>query len=157
MVRWYMMRMYRAARIVPSVPTAAMIGYRLHVPASTRNSPTKLPGMGSFVGEFPVLAGTWSRYPIIAAVGTLGTVLAALYILNMYQRTMTGPVTDQTREHITSDATWLERLAIAPVCVLLLALGFCPKPVLDRTEQTAKQAMTTLNVSDPARIVGQGR
>jgi len=32
-----------------------------------------LPGMGSFVGEFLVLAGTWSRYPIIAAVGTLGT------------------------------------------------------------------------------------
>ena len=116
-----------------------------------------LPGMGSFVGEFLVLAGTWSRYPIIAAVGTLGTVLAALYILNMYQRTMTGPVTDQTKEHITSDATWLERLAIAPVILLLLVLGFFPKPVLDLTDQTAKQAMTTLNVSDPAPIVGQGR
>jgi NADH-quinone oxidoreductase subunit M len=116
-----------------------------------------LPGMGSFVGEFLVLAGTWSRYPIIAAVGTLGTVLAALYILIMYQRTMTGPVTEQTKEHITSDATWLERLAIAPVILLLLVLGFFPKPVLDLANETAKQSMTTLNVSDPAPTVGQGR
>ncbi len=116
-----------------------------------------LPGMGSFVGEFLVLAGTWSRYPVIAAVGTLGTVLAALYILIMYQRTMTGPVTEQTREHVTSDATWLERLALAPVIVALLVLGFFPKPVLDITDQTAKQSMTTLNVSDPAPTVGQGR
>ncbi len=116
-----------------------------------------LPGMGSFVGEFLVLAGTWSRYPIIAAVGTLGTVLAALYILIMYQRTMTGPVTDQTREHFTGDATWRERLAVAPVILALLVLGFFPKPVLDITDQVAKQAMTTLNVSDPAPIVGQGR
>ena len=116
-----------------------------------------LPGMGSFVGEFLVLAGTWSRYPIIAAVGTLGTVLAALYILIMYQRTMTGPVTDQTREHFTGDATWRERLAVAPVILALLVLGFFPKPVLDLTDQVAKQAMTTLNVSDPAPIVGQGR
>ncbi|HSN11949.1 MAG TPA: NADH-quinone oxidoreductase subunit M, partial [Propionibacteriaceae bacterium] len=87
-----------------------------------------LPGMGSFVGEFLVLAGTWSRYPVIAAVGTLGTVLAALYILIMYQRTMTGPVTEQTKEHVTSDATWLERLALAPVILALLVLGFFPKP-----------------------------
>jgi NADH-quinone oxidoreductase subunit M len=116
-----------------------------------------LPGMGSFVGEFLVLAGTWSRYPIIAAVGTLGTVLAALYILIMYQRTMTGPVTDQTKEHITSDATWRERLAIAPVILALLVLGFFPKPVLDITDQTARATMTTLNVSDPAPTVGQGR
>jgi NADH-quinone oxidoreductase subunit M len=116
-----------------------------------------LPGMGSFVGEFLVLAGTWSRYPVIAAVGTLGTVLAALYILIMYQRTMTGPVTEATREHITSDASWRERLAIAPVILALLVLGFFPKPVLDITDQTAKQAMTTLNVSDPAPTAGQGR
>jgi NADH-quinone oxidoreductase subunit M len=116
-----------------------------------------LPGMGSFVGEFLVLAGTWSRYPIIAAVGTLGTVLAALYILIMYQRTMTGPVTDQTREHITSDASWRERLAIAPVILALLVLGFFPKPVLDLSNQVAKTTMTTLNVSDPAPTVGQGR
>jgi NADH-quinone oxidoreductase subunit M len=82
-------------------------------------------------------------------------VLAALYILIMYQRVMTGPVTDQTREHITTDATWLERLAVAPVIVLLLLVGFFPKPVLDLSDETAKQTMTTMNISDPAPAAGK--
>ncbi len=114
-----------------------------------------LPGMGSFVGEFLVLAGTWSRYPVIAAIAATGMVLAALYILIMYQRTMTGPVTEQTEKHITTDASWLERLAVAPVIVLLLLTGFFPKPVLDQTDQTAKQTMTTMNISDPVPAAGK--
>lgn len=114
-----------------------------------------LPGMGSFVGEFLVLAGTWSRYPVVAAVATLGMVLAALYILIMYQRTMTGPATEQTTQHITTDASWAERLAVAPVIVLLLLTGFFPKPVLDLSDQTAKQSMTTMNISDPVPAAGK--
>jgi NADH-quinone oxidoreductase subunit M len=114
-----------------------------------------LPGMGSFVGEFLVLAGTWSRYPVIAAIACVGMVLAALYILIMYQRVFTGPVTGQTREHFTGDATWLERLAVAPVIILLLLVGFFPKPVLDLSNQTAKDTMSTMNVSDPVPAAGK--
>ena len=110
---------------------------------------------GTFVGEFLVLAGTWSRYPVVAAVACLGMVLAALYILIMYQRVFTGPVTEATREHFTGDATWLERIAVAPVIVLLLLVGFFPKPVLDLADQTAKATMTTMNISDPAPAAGK--
>ena len=53
-----------------------------------------LPGLSPFVSEFMVLVGTFSRHPAIAVIATLGIVLAALYILVMYQRTMTGPVRD---------------------------------------------------------------
>ena len=55
-------------------------------------STLSLPGLSSFVSEFMVLAGTFSRFPAYAAVSTLAIVLAALYILIMYQRTMTGPL-----------------------------------------------------------------
>ena len=51
-----------------------------------------LPGLSTFVSEFLVLVGTFTRYAVAAVVATLGIVLAALYILCMYQRTMTGPV-----------------------------------------------------------------
>ena len=51
-----------------------------------------LPGLGPFVSEFMVIAGTWSRYPIVTAVSIIGVVLAAVYVLRMYQRTMTGPI-----------------------------------------------------------------
>ena len=51
-----------------------------------------LPGLAPFVSEFLVLVGTFTRYPAIGIIATFGIVLAALYTLVLYQRTMTGPV-----------------------------------------------------------------
>ena len=51
-----------------------------------------LPGLAPFVSEFLVLVGTFARYPVIGIIATFGIVLAALYTLVLYQRTMTGPV-----------------------------------------------------------------
>ncbi|SDE33552.1 NADH dehydrogenase subunit M [Blastococcus fimeti] len=50
-----------------------------------------LPGTNSFVSEFLVLIGSFPERPVYAIVATAGIVLAALYILLMYQRTMHGP------------------------------------------------------------------
>ena len=51
-----------------------------------------LPGTNSFISEFLVLIGTFSRYPGWAVIATIGFVLAAVYMLWIFQRTMTGPV-----------------------------------------------------------------
>jgi len=51
-----------------------------------------LPGTNSFISEFMVLIGTFSRHPAWAVVATIGIVLAAVYMLWIFQRTMTGPV-----------------------------------------------------------------
>ena len=56
-----------------------------------------LPGMASFVSEFLVLVGTFTRYPWVAVIATLGIVLAALYILIMIQKVNTGPITEGVR------------------------------------------------------------
>ena len=50
-----------------------------------------LPGLSSFISEFLVLLGTFQRYPAAAIIATAGIILAALYILLMYKRMMTGP------------------------------------------------------------------
>ncbi|HEY0718706.1 MAG TPA: NADH-quinone oxidoreductase subunit M, partial [Streptosporangiaceae bacterium] len=50
-----------------------------------------LPGLSTFVSEFLVLVGTFSRYKLPAILATAGIILAAIYILWMYQRTMNGP------------------------------------------------------------------
>ncbi|WP_448615487.1 NADH-quinone oxidoreductase subunit M [Modestobacter sp. URMC 112] len=50
-----------------------------------------LPGTNSFVSEFLVLIGSFPTRPVFTVLATLGIVLAALYILLMYQRTMHGP------------------------------------------------------------------
>ena len=51
-----------------------------------------LPGLSTFVSEFLVIVGTFERYRWAGALAVSGVVLAAIYILWMYQRTMTGPV-----------------------------------------------------------------
>jgi NADH-quinone oxidoreductase subunit M len=51
-----------------------------------------LPGLATFVAEFLVLLGTFPTYPVASVLATLGIILAALYILLMFQRTMQGPL-----------------------------------------------------------------
>jgi len=51
-----------------------------------------MPGTNSFISEFLVLIGTFTVYPAWATVATFGIVLAAVYMLWVFQRTMTGPV-----------------------------------------------------------------
>jgi NADH-quinone oxidoreductase subunit M len=116
-------------------------------------STLSLPGLSSFVSEFMVLAGTFGKHPAYAAIATLAIVLAALYILITYQRTMTGPVAPAVAERVT-EVTARERLAIAPLVVLILVLGVYPKPVLSLIEPSTTLLQTSVGVSDPAPIVG---
>ena len=80
-----------------------------------------LPGLAPFVSEFLVLVGTFSRYPVVGIVATIGIVLAALYVLVLYQRTMTGPVKAAVQGMATSrSVNWSWSL---PLIALLVLLG----------------------------------
>lgn len=107
-----------------------------------------LPGLNAFVSEFLVLVGTFSRYQVAAGLAAVGMILAALYILWMYQRTMTGPV----RENVAGmrDLSRRELAAIAPLLAVIVGLGFYPKPVIDMITPAVEQTMTQVGVSDPA-------
>ena len=108
-----------------------------------------LPGLSSFVSEFLVLVGTFERYTWVGVVATLGIVLAALYILLMYQRTMTGPTPAVVTEKV-HDLRGREVLAIAPLLVVIIALGFYPKPVLDVINPAVDRVMHAVGATDPA-------
>jgi NADH-quinone oxidoreductase subunit M len=97
-------------------------------------SALSLPGLSTFVSEILVLIGTFARYQWAAVLATLGIVLAAVYILLMYQRTMTGPVRPATEG--TPDLRGREVLVLAPLVALLVALGVAPRPVLDVVDAT---------------------
>ncbi len=118
-------------------------------------STLSLPGLSSFVSEFMVLAGTFSRFPVYAVVSTLAIVLAALYILIMYQRTMTGPLAPSMQQ--IRDVTPRERVAMAPLVLLILVLGVFPKPMLDVIEPTIVASMADIGVTDPPpRVTAEG-
>jgi NADH-quinone oxidoreductase subunit M len=112
-------------------------------------STLSLPGLSSFVSEFMVLAGTFARYQALAVVSTLAIVLAALYILIMYQKTMTGPVTPAVRQTVTTDLRAHERVAMIPLVLLILAIGIYPKPMLDVITPAVTATMQHVGVSDP--------
>jgi len=114
-----------------------------------------LPGTSSFVAEFQVLAGTWSRHPVIAGVASLGVVLAAVYILWTYQRMYTGAVPEPVGRRVTTDLNWRERWALIPLVVAFLALGFWPAPAVNQANDTASYYMTVAGQTDPvAQIEG---
>ena len=114
-----------------------------------------LPGLSSFVSEFMVLAGAWSRTPWVAAVAVLGTVLAAVYIMRVYQRTMTGPATDATIKHFTVDATGREKLVVIPLVAVILVLGFVPSLALNVIAPTTQTTMSLVGATDPVAQLGE--
>ncbi|HEV7146112.1 MAG TPA: NADH-quinone oxidoreductase subunit M, partial [Pedococcus sp.] len=113
-----------------------------------------LPGLSSFISEFLVLAGTFQRYKVAAVIGTAGIILAALYILLMYKRMMTGPRPDLSASGgIVLDITLREKLVVAPLIAAFLVLGFYPKPVLDVLDPAVAVTLKHVGVSDPAPSV----
>ncbi len=111
-----------------------------------------LPGLSSFVSEFLVLVGTFERYKTAAVIATVGIVLAALYILLMYQRTMTGPAPAVVTERMR-DLRGREMLAIAPLVAIIIALGFAPQPLLDVINPAVDRVMTAVGSTDPPPVV----
>ena len=112
-----------------------------------------LPGLSPFISEFMVLAGTFGRYPVYAAIATLGIVLAALYILIMYQRTMTGPTAPEVSQF--EDLSGREKGALVPVVVLILVLGFVPNLALNIINPSVTTTLQQVGVTDPVAPNGQ--
>ncbi len=98
-----------------------------------------LPGMSTFISEFLVLVGTFTRHKGLAVLATTGIVLAAIYVLYLYQRTFQGPVRERTAKF--RDANPREVLAVAPLLALIIFLGVYPKPVLDVINPAVKATL----------------
>ncbi|GAB7181389.1 NADH-quinone oxidoreductase subunit M [Kitasatospora sp. Ki12] len=107
-----------------------------------------LPGLAPFVSEFLVLVGTFARYPAIGIVATFGIVLAALYALLLYQRTMTGPVKEGVRA--MPDLKARELAVVAPLVALTVLLGVYPKPLTDLVNPSVNATLSQVHETDPA-------
>ena len=106
-----------------------------------------LPGLSTFVSEFLVLIGTFSRYKVAASFATAGIILASIYILWMYQRTMTGPVRPEVAA--MPDLRPRELWAVGPLIALLIVFGVYPKPLLDVINPAVHDTLSQVHVTDP--------
>jgi NADH-quinone oxidoreductase subunit M len=92
-----------------------------------------LPGLAGFVGEFLVLVGAFAVSPVAAAIAALAMMLAAAYLLWMYQRVIFGDVSDFLRglgQHLT-DMNRVEVLTLTPLVALTVAFGVYPGLLLE--------------------------
>jgi NADH-quinone oxidoreductase subunit M len=130
-----------------------------------------LPGTNSFVSEFLVLIGSFRSQPVFTIIATTGMILAALYILLMYQRTMQGPpagvllvqddesvapapgggstavLTAPRRTLRVLDLDRREIAVVAPLVALIILLGVYPQPMLNLIEPAVHATMSDLGGS----------
>jgi NADH-quinone oxidoreductase subunit M len=111
-------------------------------------SSLSLPGLSPFVSEFLVLVGAFVHNWWYAAFAVLGIILAAIYILLMYQRTMTGPPRPEVAG--MRDLNAREIGALAPLALLIVVLGFFPQPLTDIIGPAVGDTLTQVGVHDPA-------
>jgi NADH-quinone oxidoreductase subunit M len=105
-----------------------------------------LPGLAGFWGEFPAILASWDPAPMLSeplfrtlmVIAALGTVLAAGYLLWLYQRTAFGTPTEEfaSDPHI-HDVTTPEWIAWVPLLILIVVLGFLPSLIFDMTNPAA--------------------
>jgi len=119
-----------------------------------------LPGTAPFVSEFLVLIGTFSVHKAWAVVATAGIILAAAYVLWMFQRTTQGTLNPALTEvpAMHRDITLREKVVVAPLVALLILFGFYPKPVIDVINPAIQATMQDVGTTDPApTAVANGR
>ncbi len=114
-----------------------------------------LPLLNGFVGEFTILQGTFMERQIAGHPGYFwvawavpGVVLAAAYLLWLYQRVFFGTVTNPKNEKLL-DLTPREVLTFAPLLIMAFWIGLYPKPFFEILEQPVNQIVQTVRPGYP--------
>jgi NADH-quinone oxidoreductase subunit M len=99
-----------------------------------------LPGLNGFVGEFAILMGTFRDHPLAAALAAVGVLLGAIYMLGLVKALLFGPV-GNPKSATWRDLTGRELLMLAPLFVLMVAIGFRPQTFMKPIEPAAERML----------------
>jgi len=114
-----------------------------------------LPGLNGFIGEFLVLLGAFRAWPLeslgpltvgnlVSAIAAIGVILAAIYLLWMYQRVMFGPITNEKNRGLP-DLTKREFWTLAPVILLIIWIGVYPNPFLRKLDVSVSELLSRVH------------
>lgn len=109
-----------------------------------------LPALNGFVGEFTILLGSFSSStlgsPWFAGLGALGVILAAVYLLVMFERVFLGPVKHAENQTL-KDMNLREVLILLPIMIVILWIGLYPSFFFNLMNPTVSQLLATVQTA----------
>ena len=106
-----------------------------------------LPGLASFPAELLVFQGAWFKDDTfmkwVSVISITSIVFTAVYVLRVIQKTFYGPITDEHYKELT-DATFVEKVPLVILILVMLAVGIYPRPVLSAIDGSVAIIMKQL-------------
>jgi NADH-quinone oxidoreductase subunit M len=113
-----------------------------------------LPGLNGFVGEFTILLGAWEAGQAGGSLGSyfyagfaaIGVILAAIYMLTMFQKLFLGPL-DKEENRQLKDLNWREIVTLVPMIILIFWIGLYPRPFFSLMAPAVDKLVANLSLS----------
>ncbi len=127
-------------RVTPLFATAFMI---------TALASIGVPGTSGFIGEFLALLGAFETHRMMAIIAGTGVIFAAYYMLPMFQKVFFNKL-DKPENREMKDLTGREMAILAPLCALMIVIGWNPTPILSRMEPSVRAVLERVEEAAPA-------
>ncbi len=107
-----------------------------------------LPGLNGFVGEFSILLGAFTSkaigYGFFAIMAAIGVILAAVYLLHMFQKVFLGQITRDENKSLV-DLNPREIATLVPLLIVIFWIGIYPKPFFALIAPAVEKLLAILN------------
>ncbi|MBZ0288263.1 MAG: NADH-quinone oxidoreductase subunit M [Anaerolineae bacterium] len=102
-----------------------------------------LPGLNGFVGEFTILLGSMGSTTLgffFTLFATIGVILAAVYMLYMFQKVFMGEVVSEENKHL-EPLNWQEYAVLIPLIVVIFWIGLQPAVFFHAMDASVNQVV----------------